>query len=107
MASFLDQIFSKVLTAAIGEATTYEPAILAWLKTEGISLTSAVDLWINGLKIGGTVGGALTLVLDAIKPQLIAEINNAIATGAVTEEQALYTLVVNAATAEAKVLAAG
>jgi hypothetical protein len=106
MASFLDTIFSKVLSAAVSEATTYEPTILAWLKTEGIALEGAVDLWINGLKVGGTVGGALTLILDAIKPQLIAEINNAIATGAVTEEQALYTLVINAATAEAKALAA-
>lgn len=102
MANVIDTILSEALTMAIAEAETYKPQILAAAAAANVTLESAIDTFIASIKVSGALG----LVIPALKSALTSAVNGAINSGAMTEETALFNLIVAAAQNEAKKLAA-
>lgn len=98
----INAVLAQVLDIGIAEAEQYEPQVLAILAQENVSIEKAVDLFVNSLKVGGALG----LILPAFKGALVTQLNALIDTQAVTQEKALYNLILAAAQTEAKRLAA-
>lgn len=102
MASLINTILGDALSILSTEAETYKPQILAAAAAANVTLETAVDGYINSLKVGGALG----LVLPSLKPSLVTAINNSINSGAATQEAFLFDAIVSAAQNEAKKLAA-
>jgi hypothetical protein len=101
MANVANEILAAVLNFGVAEAEANKPAILAAAHAAGVNLEKAADLFIESVK----VGGALAIVAGALKSALVSAVNAQIEKG-LSEEDALFALVISAAQNEAKKLAA-
>lgn len=101
MANVANEILAAALNFGVAEAEANKPAILAAAQVAGVNLEKAVDLFIESVK----VGGALAIVAGALKDALRNAVNAEIQKG-LSEDSALFDLLVAAAQNEAKKLAA-
>lgn len=95
--SVVNQLLIGAIQLGIAEAETYKPQILAAANAAGITAEKAVDMFIESLQVHGPVA----VLVNALKPALIAEINKQIAAG-ISQDDVLFGLLISFAQNEVK-----
>lgn len=99
MANIANQILVAALDFGIAEAEANKAAILAAARVAGVNVEKGVDLFIESVKVGGALG----IVVPALKAGIVQAVNAEIEKG-LAQEDALFSLLISAAQNEAKKL---